>query len=139
MVYSSNIYNFETIKKIIEQKNPKIIFHLSDEKGDRQNYHEIFKNTPLVYRQYRYNNYNNYENIKFLPLGYHCWDKNYIKKSVKSVNKRNFIWCFMGSIKNNREKDLKLLQQYIKPYFNEKQRLGRIQKFLIILFLQYVL
>ena len=125
LAYSSNVYNYETIKNIVDKNKIKIIFHLSDENGDRKIYDNIFKKIPLVYRQYRFEKYNNNsKNIKYLPLGYHCWDKNYIKTNVKPIENRKYKWCFMGSPKNNRAQDFKILKENIKPYFNERTKAG---------------
>lgn len=129
LAYSSNVYNYETIKNIVDKNKIKIIFHLSDENGDRKIYDNIFKKIPLVYRQYRFEKYNNNsKNIKYLPLGYHCWDKNYIKTNVKPIENRKYKWCFMGSPKNNRAQDFKILKENIKPYFNERTKAGENTK-----------
>jgi len=116
-------------KNIVDKNKIKIIIHLSDEYGNRKIYDNIFKKIPLVYRQYRFEKYNNNsKNIKYLPLGYHCWDKNYIKTNVKPIENRKYIWCFMGSPKNNRAQDFKILKENIKPYFNERTKAGENTK-----------
>lgn len=126
LIYSSNIYDVKQIKNIVEEKKPSVVFHLSDEWGTRPEYHEILKHIPLVYRQYKFKHYKNRKNIKTFPLGYHCWDKNYIKElsMIKKTYERKFIWCFMGSPKGERKIYTDYLKKKIEPYFNEKTKSG---------------
>lgn len=127
LIYSSNTYDVNQIKNIIDEKKPSVVFHLSDEWGTKPDYHNNFKNTPLVYRQYKFKHYNNTSNIKTFPLGYHCWDKNYIRdmSMIKKTYEREFIWCFIGSPKGERKIYIDYMKENLKPYFNEKTKAGQ--------------
>lgn len=115
----------EKLDQIIKDNNPKVIFFLSDEYGNNSKYHNILKNVKLVYREHNWNSYPCNKNIKLLPLGYHCWDKNYIKydNQIKPINKK-YKWCFMGSNKGKRQEILNIFKSNLKPYFNEKTNIG---------------
>lgn len=105
-------YTRQDVKKCIEIAKPKVLIILGDEWGKKRHYESLFKLVPLVYRQYRFNHYSNPDNVHFLPIGYHCWDKD-----IKYLNyPKKYIWSFIGSYKNNRKRDLTILDQ-LKPNF----------------------
>ena len=115
----------EKLDQIIKNNNPKIVFFLSDSHGTKSKYHNILKKAKLVYREHNWNSYPCEKNIKLLPLGYHCWDENYInyENQIKPINKK-YIWCFMGSNKGERKNNLNIFKSKLKPYFHEKTKIG---------------
>ena len=122
IAYSSNIYNVDYISKLVDILKPKALIHLSDELGERPQYKEVFDKVQLVYRQYKFPNKNEYHNeindtsIKYIPLGYHCWGKKYIRGQSILSNQRKYKWCFSGSVKNERTAQIEKLSQ-LTPYF----------------------
>lgn len=119
LAYSSNIYSVDYILNIINKLQPTVLLHLSDEWINRPEYNQVFNKVKLVYRQYKPDN-ENISNVKYLPLGYHSWGKNYIRniKNIIPVNDRKNIWCFSGSNKGDRGVMLEQLSD-IKPFFNQ--------------------
>jgi len=122
IAYSSNIYNVDYISKLVDILKPKALIHLSDEFGERPQYKEVFDKVQLVYRQYKFPNKNEYHDeindtsIKYLPLGYHCWGKKYIRGQSILSNQRKYKWCFSGSVKNERTSQIEKLSR-LTPYF----------------------
>lgn len=121
LAYSSNVHSYDSVLKVIEKKRPRVLIHLSDEWGKRPEYTRLFSQVPLVYRQYRFESYPQLENVRTLPVGYHCWDASYTQ-SPAPVSKRKYVWCFMGSIKGEREKMITIFKELDLPHFNESTR-----------------
>ena len=122
LAYSSNIYSMDFIDKLIDRLQPKVLLHLSDERGRRPEFIKVFRKVKLVYRQYNYTNKTGFPNkhfIKYLPLGYHSWGKKYIRNNYLDIQSRKYKWCFSGSIKNNRVSQVQQLS-IIKPNFQGK-------------------
>ena len=130
LVYNSNVYKKDVINTIIDNKKPKILIYNADEFGNREHDYEMFKKVPLVYRQHIFKHYPKLRHVKTFPLGYHCWDSNYIKniKDIKPVLQRKYIWCFMGSPKGKRKKYVDYLENYLQPYFNNITKYGENTK-----------
>ena len=117
--------SLKKLSDIISKNDPKVIFFLSDEYGTNSKYHNILKKTRLVYREHNWNSYPCEQNIKLLPLGYHCWDQNFIK--YKDQNKpidKKYKWCFMGSNKGERKDILNIFKSNVSPYFHQKTNSG---------------
>lgn len=119
LAYSSNIYSMDFIDKLINRLQPKVLLHLSDERGIRPQFIKVFEKVKLVYRQYNYTNKRGFPDkpfIKYLPLGYHSWGKKYIRNNTLDIELRKYKWCFSGSIKNNRVSQIQQLS-IVKPHF----------------------
>lgn len=121
IAYSSNIYDVTYISNLVDMLKPSTLFHLSDEHGCRPEFKTVFKKVDLVYRQYKFENLPQFQeeiemkSVKYLPLGYHSWGKKYNRRQSSGDNRR-YKWCFSGSIKNERETQIKHLQD-ISPHF----------------------
>lgn len=114
LAYSSNVYSCSFILNIIDILKPKVLLHLSDEHGHHPEFIKAFDKVKLVYRQYKF--FEQKESIKYLPLGYHSYGKRYLRKNHISIKNKCFKWCFSGSIKKDRKKQLNTLST-IKPNF----------------------
>jgi hypothetical protein len=108
-----NKYSKDQVKKAINNAKPKVLLVLGDEWGKCKSYESLFSEIPLVYRQYRFDHYDNPNNVRILPVGYHCWDQHARKPQVA----KKYAWSFIGSPKNDRERDLAVLDS-IKPNFH---------------------
>ena len=117
LAISVNNNSVEDAGKIIDIAQPRVLLLLSDEFGDKPEYEELFSKVPLVYRQYRYDSYKNPPNQRILPVGYHCWDQHARRPSMT----KKYVWSFIGNLKGNREKDIKVLDD-LKPNFNGKTK-----------------
>jgi hypothetical protein len=106
-------YNKNEVREAIDKTKPKVLLVLGDEWGKCKSYESLFSGIPLVYRQYRFDHYDNPNNVRILPVGYHCWDQNARKQQVG----KKYVWSFIGSSKNNRKRDLAILDN-IKPNFH---------------------
>ena len=123
LAYSTNVYNSNYISKLIDFWKPKVLFHLSDEKITHHRIPDLrnFSKVKLVYRQNGSAKINmNNLNIKYLPLGYHSWGKKYNRTNHLHlpIKNRKYIWCFSGTKKGKREKQLNEISN-ISPHFNE--------------------
>jgi hypothetical protein len=121
LAYSSNQYSVHYMENIINYIQPSVLLHLSDEHGTRAEYFKVFEKVNLVYRQYKFLHKKEYEKenmfkIRYLPIGYHSWGKNYNRQKNELIN-RTYKWCFIGTLnKSNRIDQLKKLS-VIEPYF----------------------
>jgi|AntAceMinimDraft_18_1070375.scaffolds.fasta_scaffold94587_1 hypothetical protein len=121
LAYSSNQYSVDYIDNIINYIHPSILLHLSDEHGTKSEYFKVFEKVNLVYRQYKFLHKKEYEKenmfkIRYLPIGYHSWGKNYHRQKNELMN-RKYKWCFIGSLdKSNRMSQLQKLY-VVEPYF----------------------
>jgi hypothetical protein len=121
LAYSSNQYSVDYIENIINYIQPSVLLHLSDEHGTKPEYFKIFEKVNLIYRQYKFLHKKEYEKenmfkIRYLPVGYHSWGKNYNRQKNDLIN-RKYKWCFIGTFnKSNRIDQLKKLS-VIEPYF----------------------
>ena len=122
LVFSSNIYSYEEIKKIVLRIKPIIIVHLSDEFGNRPEYTNLASYTKLLLHQHHFGYhypYNNYKNIIQIPLGYMSGMFNNKKPfdfKCKSLSERKYKWSFIGNMKQDR---LEIIDKFSKK-FNEK-------------------
>lgn len=103
-VFSSNNMNYQTASSIINELKPKIVIHNSDEWGNRPEYLELSKTTPLMLMQYAYY-YDVPKNVYNLPLAYltgvhlggiPSWDL------IPNINERTYNWSFVGGLKSDR-------------------------------------
>lgn len=121
LAYSSNQYSVDYVENVIHRIQPSVLLHLSDEHGTKPEYGRIFEKVKLVYRQYKFLHIKEYEKeniprIRYLPVGYHSWGKNYHRQKNDLPN-RKYKWCFIGSLdKSNRMSQLQKLY-VVDPYF----------------------
>ena len=121
LAYSSNEYDVNYINHVVVHLKPTVLLHLSDETGARPEYIHVFNKVKLVYRQHKFLykkefGGENKPSIKYLPLGYHSWDKKYYRTNHISIDKKKYRWCYSGTPKNNRLKCIEKLS-FIKPNF----------------------
>ena len=113
LAISVNNNSFEQVSRAIDAAQPIVLMLLSDEFENHQEYERLFQKVPLVYRHYRYDSYENPVNQRILPLGYHCWDQH----ARRDVAVKKYVWSFIGTAKNDRLKDLAILDD-LKPNFH---------------------
>tara|TARA_B100001093_G_scaffold508705_1_gene571405 strand:- start:753 stop:1817 length:1065 start_codon:yes stop_codon:yes gene_type:complete len=113
LAISVNNNSFDQVNSAIDAAQPIVLMLLSDEFENHQEYERLFQKVPLVYRQYRYDSYENPVNQRILPLGYHCWDQH----ARRDTAVKKYIWSFTGTAKNDRLKDLSILDD-LKPNFH---------------------
>ena len=124
LVFSSNIYKFDLILKIVLRIKPIIIVHLSDEFGNNPEYTQLASYTKLLLHQYHCSSYpyDNYNNIIQIPLGYmtgmfnNINNKNPLQFQAKPLLERKYKWSFIGNMKKDR---LELINNFSQK-FNEK-------------------
>ena len=104
LAYSSNWWSVSDILDAIKLAKPSVLLHLSDEKGNRPHYEQVFPYVHVAYRQYRYNTgtrgYTNPANQRVIPIGYHCWDEH--SNSEKPSRDRRYVWSFIGTVASKR-------------------------------------
>ena len=112
LVYSINKFKIDEIRPVLRRAKPRVVFHLSDEWGDKARWHEILRHVPLVLRQHHFSVYPNYANIKPFPLGYMeamlhepSTDPAFISRQ-KPMRDRQYAWSFIGNIKDDRAQAL---------------------------------
>jgi hypothetical protein len=116
-VVGANIHHLE---ELCLKKKPIIIFMISDESGVNAIFNELSKYTTLFIRQYHHSHYQHYPNIVYMPLGYmrNMLPCKSIELKVKSINERQFVWSFIGELRQNREKMIKKFRSSdMIPYF----------------------
>jgi len=97
-VYSSNFWRYPHIRNFVKFIRPIIIFHLSDESGNKEAHQLLALHTPLLIRQYFYNHYKHFSNIHYIPLGYMSgmMESNYMDIPLKLPTERKYAWSFIG-------------------------------------------
>jgi len=136
LVFSSNVYRYRDILKIVLRIKPIIIVHLSDEWGNRPQYTDLAAHTKLLLHQYCQKNYdyNKYNNIIQIPLGYMTGmfnnkiskdltlgDKNFaLNIKLKPISERKYKWAFIGRKKQDRRIILFKFSRKIKEKFYGK-------------------
>lgn len=121
LLFSSNIYKFEQIKKIILRLKPLVIIHLSDEFGMSPEYSVLASYTKLLLHQYNFKHYprEHYNNTIQIPLGYMTGMFNGKKpfNIIKPVAEKKYKWSFIGNIKNDRkEMTLKFSEKFSENF-----------------------
>jgi hypothetical protein len=98
---------FEDALRVVSKIKPLIIFHFSDEEGDKPNWLLLRQHTNLLFRQYNHVKYiNPFPDIVQIPLGYvdNFLSKKYSLDLVnKKINERELNASFVGCFKSDRE------------------------------------
>jgi len=90
----------EDVKRLVAERAPQIVFHLSDERGDHKEWLYIFGSAKYVFRQYNHPHYAYPPNSIQLPLGY---ASGYNKSAqVKPLVERIYKAAFIGELKSDR-------------------------------------
>lgn len=121
LVFSSNNYQFKDVLRIVKAIKPNVILHLSDEQGRKEVFGALAKHTKLYVRNYNYTHYNlaQYTNVLQFPLGY---TSGYISGQYsldilpKPLHERQNKWAFVGKLKQDRQKMLRVFQRNMAPY-----------------------
>lgn len=92
---------------IVEQMQPAVIVHLSDEYGVSPEYLSLAHDTPLMLRQYRHAKYGPVpENLHQMPLGYMTGmlegTSSIDRNDIKDMHCRSYDWSFIGTMKQDR-------------------------------------
>jgi hypothetical protein len=104
LVYSVNQFRRSQIRRGLRLARPRVVFHLSDEWGNRGNWHRILRGVPLVLRQYHFNAYPSYDTIKTFPLGYMegmlpaSSTSPAVTSKQKPMRMRRYSWSFIGTV-----------------------------------------
>lgn len=122
-VFSSNKYLYKDVLRIVKALRPLVIVQLSDEQGRKEMFMNLAKHTRLYLRNYNYNHYNlaTYTNVLQFPLGY---TSGYLQgnssceilQTWKPLHAREQVWSFVGRLKQDRQKMLRVFQRHMKPY-----------------------
>lgn len=108
-VFSSNNMTYQTASVIVNYLKPKIVIHNSDEWGNRPEYLELSKSTPLMLMQYAYY-YEVPKNVYHLPVGYltgvHLGGIPSWGDAKPSID-RTYDWSFVGTLKSDRRVAIK--------------------------------
>jgi len=118
LVFSSNVYTFEQILKVVLRLKPLIIVHLSDETGTKPRYTHLASYTKLLLHQYHFNHYpyHKYNNIIQIPLGYMkgMFNKeSALNRELKPLLKKKYVWSFIGTVKQDRKE---LINKFSKRF-----------------------
>jgi len=102
IVFSVNVIPYNIIELFLKKIKPLGIVILSDEYGNIDMFHNLYKYSKFTLRNYYYENYSENDNIYYFPLGY---NSGFINKystdiNIKPSSKRSLNWSFVGKIKN---------------------------------------
>jgi hypothetical protein len=99
----------EDVKRLVAEQNPQIVFHMSDECGDHNEWLYIFRSAKHVFRQYNHAHYVYPPNSIQLPLGYASgYNKS---ENVKPLVERMYKAAFIGELKSDRFEMLGAFEQ----------------------------
>ena len=102
-----NFYNkfFNEFKNIY-------LFHLGDE-GGRVDTNFFYSNFKHIFRTFYLNSFSKKTKITCIPIGY----KSGLKKNLKKINERKYVWNFLGTIHGASRYDLIHQNKNIKPHY----------------------
>jgi len=115
LLFNSNKQDYYKISSLATMLKPKVIFHLADDKGNREKYERLALLTKLYVRQYNHRNYVSYPNTVHMPLGYktgmfqNCSSTDNMFK--KLYLNRTIVWSFIGDVS---KQDRPLLVETLK-------------------------
>ena len=121
IVFSSSTIACENMAQLLQSFQPHVVFHFSDEFGDRPDYCHLAKLVPVFFHQHTFPTYPSYANMVQIPLGFKAgflYDT--LSSHTKPSTERKFQWSFVGTIKqkSHREEMLQLFQRRFPQSFN---------------------
>jgi hypothetical protein len=128
MLIVNHAAKFDHVYKFAQKINPLIIFHLSDEDGDKPFWFSLANHCKMYFRQYNHPCYqHSYKNVYQIPLAYVTGflSKNYSFDIIpKKISERKYSASFVGEFKSDREYMCKKMQEvfentYIKNVYNK--------------------
>jgi len=111
VVFMSNDFPFEGV---LDAWTPKVLVHLSDERGWAASFHQHTGKVPLVLRQYRFKHYYRPNNVRHIPLGFMAcmFDDPDAIPAPAPMAERPYAWSFVGSLKGERMKALAVFDSW---------------------------
>jgi hypothetical protein len=112
LIFTSNLHTFEEISDIVNKNKFKVVVHLSDEHGKKNQFNILGSMCELYLRQYNHVDYQYTKNTVHIPLGYTNYGfeqnilgtNNTIIRNLDVLNRnRKYNWSFFGGIKSDRE------------------------------------
>lgn len=104
-VFSSNWLKFSHVKNFCARHKPAIVFHCSDEYGNRPEYEQLTGFCRLYMRQYSHAAYSKNKQVCVIPLGYvsGMFPYSSFMHKLKSMAERTLPWAHVGVVKSDRE------------------------------------
>lgn len=120
VVFSSSTVKVEQMKMMLEAFDAHVVFHFSDEFGDRHAFCELATLTKVFFHQHRFESYPRYPNMVHIPLGFKTGFV-YPSKEGKSPTPsttRELTWSFIGTLKqqSNRQRMLDTFKNRLSQY-----------------------
>jgi len=101
---NSNYSSFEQATQLVQRLRPSIIFHCGDERGDREEWDQLYVSTVEYLRQYHHPGYRYSVSpfVHHLPLGYHreMWFAS--QRACRPAFERKLLWSWFGSLREDR-------------------------------------
>lgn len=108
--------NTQMIVMLLNFFEPKIVVHLSDEKGKYPNLFGVVDKVQLYLHQYNFEHYPKHNSLCTLPLGFNNSICSVPPTIVKPMWDRKFVWSFIGNCK--RESRVRAIDAF-KEHFKE--------------------
>jgi len=124
-------------RSVIEQVQPSVVVHLSDEYGASPEYYSLADEVPAILRQYRHAKYGPMpQNLHQIPLGYMTGMLQGVSSidriDIKDMHRRSYDWSFIGALKQDRPKMIKIFSRSLPKsyvsYNDSAQRTFEIYK-----------
>lgn len=120
VVFSSSTIAVGHMAQLLQSFQPHVVFHFSDEFGNRPDYCHLAKLVPVFFHQHTFSTYPSYANMVQIPLGFKTgfvYDK--LSQQTKPSTDRKLQWSFVGTIKANskREEMLELFKRRLPQSF----------------------
>lgn len=112
IIWNSNRTSAHRIRRVIRRQSPSVLVHLSDEWGTKNADTMVYRNVPLVLRQYFFPRYTPHHNCRVIPLGYMAGmfdgrPSTEVANSAPPIGARPFQWSFVGAMKADRDELLR--------------------------------
>ena len=105
VVFSSNSMTYTMIESLLDKLKSKVVFHNSDENGNRKEFLQLSHHVPLTFKQYGFN-YDLPANIHHIPVGYlpgvHIGGVPDFE-TIIPPKQRQYDWAFIGGLKSDRQ------------------------------------
>jgi hypothetical protein len=118
-------------RSVVEQVQPSVVVHLSDEYGTSPEYHSLADEVPFMLRQYRHAKYGPMpQNLHQMPLGYMTGmlqgTPSIDRIDIKDMHSRSYDWSFIGALKQDRPKMIKTFSRSLpKSYVSHNDSAQR--------------